>query len=57
MQYLLIIIGTLAVTFALAMLWTKGKDQKDQSLKIIAVVAAIAFVVLAFVLTGSASDE
>lgn len=57
MKYILISFAVLAITFALAMLWIKGKDQKDRSLKIIAVAAAIAFIMLAFIFTGSSSDE
>jgi hypothetical protein len=50
MKLFLITVGTLAITLALGMLWTKGQDEKDKSLKAIAVIAGIAFLVLAQIL-------
>lgn len=57
MKYLLTTVATLGVVFALAMLWSKGEDKKDSSLKTIAIVGFIAFLILAYVLTGGSSDD
>jgi hypothetical protein len=57
MKEVLIPIGALAIAFALAMLWLKGETEKDKSLKTIAVVAGVAFLVLALLLAGGSSGD
>jgi membrane protein YdbS with pleckstrin-like domain len=57
MMYILISFAVLALTFAIGMLWTKGKDDNDSSLKTIAVVAAVAFIVLALILPGGSTGQ